>query len=63
MSGKVDDVRLPFSTVDPVMGDCFSLLWEVSNIHNLSLRDVKLMLENLLARDVAEYGSNHQHSC
>ncbi|KAH3681029.1 hypothetical protein WICMUC_000010 [Wickerhamomyces mucosus] len=28
MSGKLDDVRLPFSTVDPVMGDLFSLFWE-----------------------------------
>jgi len=28
MSGKVDDVRLPFSTVDPIMGDIYSLLWE-----------------------------------
>ncbi|KAK4235673.1 hypothetical protein C8A03DRAFT_17614 [Achaetomium macrosporum] len=28
MIGKVDDVRLPFSTVDPVMGDIYSVLWE-----------------------------------
>ena len=28
MSSKVDDVRLPFSTVDPVMGDIYSVLWE-----------------------------------
>ena len=28
MSGKVDDVRLPFSTVDPIMGDIYSLHWE-----------------------------------
>ena len=28
MNGKVDDVRLPFSTVDPVMGDMYSVLWE-----------------------------------
>lgn len=28
MTGKVDDVRLPFSTVDPMMGDIYSLLWE-----------------------------------
>jgi len=28
MNSKVDDVRLPFSTVDPVMGDIYSLLWE-----------------------------------
>ena len=28
MAGKVDDVRLPYSTVDPVMGDIYSVLWE-----------------------------------
>ena len=28
MTGKVDDVRLPFSTVDPVMGDIYSVHWE-----------------------------------
>ncbi|KAK6958367.1 hypothetical protein Daesc_001166 [Daldinia eschscholtzii] len=28
MTSKVDDVRLPFSTVDPVMGDIYSILWE-----------------------------------
>lgn len=28
MTSKVDDVRLPFSTVDPLMGDIYSILWE-----------------------------------
>ncbi|KAI9892300.1 MAG: hypothetical protein M1814_001499 [Vezdaea aestivalis] len=28
MNGKVDDVRLPYSTVDPIMGDIYSVLWE-----------------------------------
>jgi hypothetical protein len=28
MNSKVDDIRLPFSTVDPVMGDLYSLLWD-----------------------------------
>lgn len=28
MTGKVDDVRLPYSTVDPLMGDLYSVLWE-----------------------------------
>jgi hypothetical protein len=28
MNGKIDDVRLPFSTVDPIMGDLFSISWE-----------------------------------
>ncbi|PPJ61025.1 hypothetical protein CBER1_02025 [Cercospora berteroae] len=28
MTGSVDDVRLPFSTVDPIMGDIYSVNWE-----------------------------------
>ncbi|KAF1951947.1 DUF726-domain-containing protein [Byssothecium circinans] len=28
MNGTLDDVRLPYSTVDPVMGDIYSVLWE-----------------------------------
>ncbi|KIK94425.1 hypothetical protein PAXRUDRAFT_142885 [Paxillus rubicundulus Ve08.2h10] len=28
MSGKQDDVRLPFSVLDPIVGDVFSVLWE-----------------------------------
>ncbi|KAI2606548.1 DUF726-domain-containing protein [Hypoxylon sp. NC1633] len=28
MTSKADDVRLPFSTIDPVMGDMYSILWE-----------------------------------
>lgn len=28
MTGNVDDVRLPFSTIDPVMGDIYSVHWE-----------------------------------
>lgn len=28
MTGPQDDVRLPFSVLDPVVGDVFSVLWE-----------------------------------
>lgn len=28
MASMVDDVRLPFSTIDPIVGDVFSVLWE-----------------------------------
>lgn len=28
MSSAQDDVRLPFSVLDPVVGDVFSVLWE-----------------------------------
>ena len=35
MNGAMDDVRLPFSTVDPVMGDMFSLLWEPEMLQSM----------------------------
>jgi hypothetical protein len=35
MNGKVDDVRLPYSTVDPVMGDIYSLLWEPEMLQSM----------------------------
>lgn len=35
MNGKLDDVRLPFSTIDPVMGDMFSLLWEPEMLQSM----------------------------
>lgn len=28
MASKNDDVRLPFSVLDPIVGDVFSVLWE-----------------------------------
>ena len=35
MSGKVDDVRLPYSTVDPIVGDIYSLLWEPEMLRSM----------------------------
>ncbi|KAF1809672.1 DUF726-domain-containing protein [Eremomyces bilateralis CBS 781.70] len=35
MTGKVDDVRLPFSTVDPIMGDIYSVLWEPKMLQSM----------------------------
>ncbi|KAG7192268.1 uncharacterized protein KQ657_001986 [Scheffersomyces spartinae] len=35
MNSDLDDVRLPFSTVDPVMGDIFSLLWEPEMLRSM----------------------------
>lgn len=35
LTGKVDDVRLPFSTVDPVMGDIYSVLWEPDMLRSM----------------------------
>ena len=35
MNGKVDDVRLPFSTIDPIMGDIYSLHWEPEMLQSM----------------------------
>lgn len=35
MNGKIDDVRLPYSTVDPVMGDMYSVLWEPEMLQSM----------------------------
>ncbi|KAK2042938.1 DUF726-domain-containing protein [Colletotrichum somersetense] len=35
MTGKVDDVRLPFSTVDPIMGDIYSVHWEPEMLRSM----------------------------
>jgi len=35
MTGKVDDVRLPYSTVNPVMGDMYSVLWEPEMLQSM----------------------------
>ncbi|MCJ1306553.1 hypothetical protein MMC25_000196 [Agyrium rufum] len=35
MNGKIDDVRLPFSTVDPMMGDMYSILWEPDMLQSM----------------------------
>ncbi|KAI9839068.1 MAG: hypothetical protein M1838_004403 [Thelocarpon superellum] len=35
MTGDIDDVRLPYSTVDPIMGDIYSLLWEPEMLQSM----------------------------
>lgn len=35
LTGKMDDVRLPFSTVDPIMGDIYSILWEPEMLRSM----------------------------
>lgn len=47
MTGKVDDVRLPFSTVDPIMGDLYSVLWEPEMLQSMG------ETINLLATEVS----------
>ncbi len=61
MTGKVDDVRLPFSTVDPVMGDIYSVLWEpemltsMGDTINILATEVSHFIND---RMVVERGSN-----
>jgi len=53
MTGKVDDVRLPYSTVDPIMGDIYSILWEPEMLQsmgdtiNILATEVGLLLNKL----------------
>lgn len=35
MSGKYDDVRLPFSVMDPIVGDVVSVYWEPEMMHEM----------------------------
>lgn len=35
MTGKVDDVRLPYSTVNPIIGDIYSVLWEPEMLRSM----------------------------
>ena len=54
MNGKIDDVRLPYSTVDPIMGDMYSVLWEPEMLQsmgqtiNILATEVSLALHTLL---------------
>lgn len=47
MTGKVDDVRLPFSTVDPIMGDVYSIHWEPDMLQSMG------QTINILATEVS----------
>lgn len=35
MNGTLDDVRLPYSTVDPIMGDLYSVFWEPEMLQSM----------------------------
>lgn len=54
MNGKVDDVRLPYSTVDPIMGDIYSVLWEPEMLRSMGATI------NILATEVrTTVGNSH----
>jgi Protein of unknown function (DUF726) len=46
MASMADDVRLPFSTLDPIVGDVISLLWEPETLRSMG------STMNLLATEV-----------
>lgn len=57
MNGKIDDVRLPYSTVDPIMGDMYSVLWEPEMLQ--SMGDTI----NILATEVSELLCQPRQQC
>ena len=50
MSGDMDDVRLPYSTVDPIMGDIYSVLWEPEMLQ--SMGDTVKVLASEVSSDI-----------
>lgn len=53
MNGQADDVRLPFSTVDPVMGDMFSLLWEPEMLQSMG-QTIGILATEALATSIQQ---------
>ncbi|KAG7829351.1 hypothetical protein KL943_005364 [Ogataea angusta] len=53
MSGKLDDVRLPFSTIDPVMGDLYSLLWEPEMLTSMG-QTINILASEVLTQSIQQ---------
>lgn len=53
MTGKDDDVRLPFSTIDPLMGDVLSVLWEPEMMRSLG-QTINILATEALATGVQQ---------
>ena len=49
MTSELDDVRLPFSVLDPVVGDVFSVLWEPDMIRETGSA-IKIMTSEVLTQ-------------
>ncbi|KAF5352548.1 hypothetical protein D9756_006239 [Leucocoprinus leucothites] len=49
MNGTNDDVRLPFSVLDPIVGDVFSVLWEPEMIRETGSA-LKIMTQEVLSQ-------------
>ena len=53
MSGKFDDVRLPFSVLDPVVGDVLSVLWEPEMMSEMG-NALKILTSEILTQGVQQ---------
>lgn len=53
MSGSEDDVRLPFSTVDPIMGDLYSLLWEPEMLKSMG-QTINILATEFLTQSIQQ---------
>lgn len=53
MSGNEDDVRLPFSTVDPIMGDVYSLLWEPEMLKSMG-QTINILATEVLTQSIQQ---------
>lgn len=53
MSGSEDDVRLPFSTVDPIMGDIYSLLWEPEMLKSMG-QTINILATEVLTQSIQQ---------
>lgn len=53
MSGTLDDVRLPFSTVDQVMGDLYSLLWEPEMLTSMG-QTINILANEILTQSIQQ---------
>ncbi|KAK9467862.1 hypothetical protein V1512DRAFT_222575 [Lipomyces arxii] len=53
LSGKEDDVRLPFSTVDPIMGDIFSLYWEPDMLQSMG-QTINLLATEVITQSIQQ---------
>ena len=67
MASKEDDVRLPFSTLDPLVGDVISLLWEPEILQSMGqtmnlLASEVISLSNSLILDSHSNGTKHSWS-
>ena len=53
MSGTMDDIRLPFSTVDQVMGDLYSLLWEPEMLTSMG-QTINILANEILTQSIQQ---------